>query len=330
MGEKRPGRLCPRESHVGSRPSPDSGLTSQGGVVGRHMDELKAQIATQKRKAAAPPAGGVDKYMRRGEKERSVIDAPGAARSDERTDAKPPTSAAQPADASPSHEALHDEQTCAPPRTQLLKDEIMRRLRLRHEPVRLFGETDDARQQRLRALELTEERDKRGQNDFMRVLQGTERELAHEAFKRDAEAPAQKPSARQREGIGMHSRLDLNLLHTDPARVYPLVYYTIKELLADWETLLARRSDDVRHSTDGRLATAKHAQTAEYLRPLLKQLRRRTLDYEVLGKLAEIVYCMQLREYRQANDVYLQLSIGDAPWPIGITGVKYVLCANRH
>lgn len=30
---------------------------------------------------------------------------------------------------------------------------------------------------------------------------------------------------------------------------------------------------------------------------------------------------MQIREYLKANDAYLKLSIGNAPWPIGVTMV---------
>jgi len=36
---------------------------------------------------------------------------------------------------------------------------------------------------------------------------------------------------------------------------------------------------------------------------------------------AEIVHNMQTREYLKANDAYLRLSIGNAPWPIGVTMV---------
>lgn len=33
---------------------------------------------------------------------------------------------------------------------------------------------------------------------------------------------------------------------------------------------------------------------------------------------------MQKRQYQKANDSYLRLSIGNAPWPIGVTMVGYV------
>ena len=35
-----------------------------------------------------------------------------------------------------------------------------------------------------------------------------------------------------------------------------------------------------------------------------------------------IVEAMQRRDYREAMDVYLRISIGNAPWPIGVTSVS--------
>jgi pre-mRNA-splicing factor 18 len=43
--------------------------------------------------------------------------------------------------------------------------------------------------------------------------------------------------------------------------------------------------------------------------------------------MAQIVHYMQKREYQKANDAYLRLSIGNAPWPIGVTMVG---CAHRQ
>ena len=45
------------------------------------------------------------------------------------------------------------------------------------------------------------------------------------------------------------------------------------------------------------------------------------LPSDMLARLAEIMYYMQMRQYQKANDSYLRLSIGSAPWPIGVTMV---------
>ncbi|KAG5736199.1 Pre-mRNA-splicing factor 18, partial [Termitomyces sp. T112] len=70
-----------------------------------------------------------------------------------------------------------------------------------------------------------------------------------------------------------------------------------------------------------KLAAATQVQSAEYLKPLFKTLRSRSLPDDMLARIAEIVYYMQKRQYQRANDSYLRLSIGNAPWPIGVTMV---------
>lgn len=80
--------------------------------------------------------------------------------------------------------------------------------------------------------------------------------------------------------------------------------------------------ESVRRSTQGKIAAATQQTSAEYLKPLFKSLRKRELAPDVLLAVAEITYNMQIREYLKANDSYLRLSIGNAPWPIGVTMVS--------
>ncbi|CEH12781.1 U5 snRNP-associated RNA splicing factor [Ceraceosorus bombacis] len=236
--------------------------------------------------------------------------------------------------------------------------ETQRGLRAKGEPIQLFGESIKERRLRLRALELLEERGggagRSGQNDFMRAMAGAEAkdaEVALEAARRaelgmsssadkfnlakegkDTQGDTQEGEEAQkkekesveekgREGVGMNSLLDLELVKKDIDKVYPIIYYTLKGLLRDWEEALAQRSLEVRQTTQGKLMAATQVQSAEYLKPLFKQLRQRAVLPDVLMRLAEIVHYVQKRQYRYANDSYLQLSIGNAPWPIGVTMV---------
>ncbi|KAK0556697.1 hypothetical protein OC846_001016 [Tilletia horrida] len=132
---------------------------------------------------------------------------------------------------------------------------------------------------------------------------------------------ASAASGAKKEGIGMDQVLDLNLVKSDPNKLYPIIYHTLKGLLKDWAQALADRPEHVRMSTQGKLAAATQVQASEYLQPLFKLLRKRSLAPDVLARLSEIVHYVQKREYRHANDSYLQLSIGNAPWPIGVTMV---------
>lgn len=137
----------------------------------------------------------------------------------------------------------------------------------------------------------------------------------------DATSPSSSTKPTTRQGVGMNSVLDLNLIKTDIDRVYPIIYYTLKGLLEEWSHSLASRPDEVKHTMQGKLAAATQVQSADYLKPLFKKLRKRALTPDVLMRIAEIVHYIQRRQYRNANDSYLQLSIGNAPWPIGVTMV---------
>lgn len=142
--------------------------------------------------------------------------------------------------------------------------EAIRRLRSKGEPIRLFAESDKERRLRLRALELIEERgEKVGQNDFMRALKGAESSIVNEELlqgkkidrkkadgddvKEEEKSSVQKEAddgGKQREGVGMNSLLDLGLLKKDISKVYPIIYYTLKGLLRDWEQALAERPSE--------------------------------------------------------------------------------------
>jgi len=84
---------------------------------------------------------------------------------------------------------------------------------------------------------------------------------------------------------------------------------------------LDQRPDELKRSTPGKLATATQAQSAEYLRPFFKSLRQKALEPDVLMRITEIAELMIKREHMAASDAYLKLSIGNAPWPIGVTMV---------
>lgn len=160
------------------------------------------------------------------------------------------------------------------------------------------------------------------QQDVATVIAITEAEAAQrEKSERTGQAAEPSKSTTEREGVGMNSVLDLNLIKTDIDRVYPIIYYTLKSLLQEWADSLASRPDDIKHTMQGKLAAATQVQSADYLKPLFKKLRKRALTPDVLMRIAEIVHYMQKRQYRNANDSYLQLSIGNAPWPIGVTMV---------
>lgn len=143
-------------------------------------------------------------------------------------------------------------------------------MRAKGQPIRLFGESDKDRRLRLRALELIEERDhgrQGGHNDFKKALEDVE------SVEKELQS---KNTKGKKKGESMNfGVLDLNLVKTDPDKLYPLIYYALKKVLKEWEEAMDERPENVKRSNQGKLAAATQVQSAEYLKPLFKNLRSR-------------------------------------------------------
>lgn len=220
-------------------------------------------------------------------------------------------------------------------RIPISSEEIIRRLRARQEPIRFFAESDWERYQRLKALEIIEERSEGQRNDFMKTLEVLEQEFDLEALSRSDGGRLNKSHKESLQGreTGEEKKqsslkLEINqqpitlaLLKTEKDKIFPLIYFYLKKLLREWEEELEKMPESQRRSTQGKLQLATQKQTAEYLKPFLKMLRRKDVEADVLARITEIIENLQQREYVKANDAYLRLSIGNAPWPIGVTMV---------
>ncbi|KAL0954729.1 hypothetical protein HGRIS_003682 [Hohenbuehelia grisea] len=295
------------------------------------MDALKAEIANKRKALQEDPVWTArpTKYMRRGdieklkeeqaakeraEKEQAAVQADREAAAEKAADAKTTSRSATPRQSS---EARDTESPIPESSFNISNDETIRRLRLKGQPIRLFGESDKDRRLRLRALELIEEKghDRQGgQNDFKKALEdveNVEREM-------QAKTKGKKKDETDSPSVGV---IDLNMVKTDPDKLYPLIYYALKRTLKEWGEAMDERPEHIKRTHQGKLAAATQVQSAEYLKPLFKALRSRSLAPDVLARMAEIVHYMQTRQYQKANDAYLRLSIGNAPWPIGVTMV---------
>ncbi|KIM39702.1 hypothetical protein M413DRAFT_446605 [Hebeloma cylindrosporum] len=299
------------------------------------MDALKAEIASKRKLLQDEPfsAERPTKYMRRGDIERLRQEQEqNAQEKKKREEAERKQAAADTSDkaksarspslpsSSKSPDPIGETGSPVPPESSynISNEETVRRLRAKGQPVRLFGELDKDRRLRLRALELIEEKghDRQGgQNDFKKALEDVENS------ERELRNKSSKGKKKEENDPNANSVLDLNLVKTDPDKLYPLIYYALKRTLKDWEEAMDERPEHIKRTTQGKLAAATQVQSAEYLKPLFKTLRSRSLPPDMLVRMAEIVHYMQKRQYQRANDSYLRLSIGNAPWPIGVTMV---------
>lgn len=159
-------------------------------------------------------------------------------------------------------------------------------------------------------MELIEEKghDRQGgQNDFKKALEDVENS--------EREREARKVKGKKKDGIEtpVDSVLDLDLVKADPDKLYPLIYYALKRRLKEWEEAMEERPgkfipssfafafsfiflEEIKRTTQGKLAAATQVQSAEYLKPLFKSLRSRvcffgpSLIISVLTFLAEFTF----------------------------------------
>lgn len=212
-----------------------------------------------------------------------------------------------------------------PPMT-LSRPEVIRRLRERGKPVRLFGETDYDAFQRLRTLEmLTPEVNKGLRNDLKAALDKIDQQCLNEIVgaQEAGEVDTQNDLKVHEENTTMEEleALGESLGTGEDPKDMDIITKVLKFLLGVWAKELNAREDYVKLSVQGKLNSATHKQTESYLRPLFRKLQQRNLPADIKGSITAIIKFLLQREYVKANDAYLQMAIGNAPWPIGVTMV---------
>jgi pre-mRNA-splicing factor 18 len=91
-----------------------------------------------------------------------------------------------------------------------------------------------------------------------------------------------------------------------------------RKALKAWEKELADRPEEDKVKAIYKTEIAAHRQVRRDVRPLQKRLRLYILDDFLLDKIHHIVSKADLKLYMDAQEAYLDLSIGKAAWPVGI------------
>jgi pre-mRNA-splicing factor 18 len=99
------------------------------------------------------------------------------------------------------------------------------------------------------------------------------------------------------------------------------IYRYLKSLLVQWERDLSLRPEPVKLSVSGKKETNTLQQCKDYIAPLFKLLKKRQLEGSLTANLLKIVDYCQRDEFVLANDAYMDVAIGRAAWPIGVTQV---------
>jgi len=218
---------------------------------------------------------------------------------------------------------------------QLSPTDVTKRLRMMGLPVRLFGERtlrqgvdlvdDRARFQRLKeALEAHKESiASLLEKDEFRL--GSGHGIRNPFLEKDetgAGGLITTTSFHKREDKGAHE-VEVTEKETEEEASDPhkRVYKYFKGLLREWEDDLEKRTDDLKRTVGGRNETKTLKQCKDYIKPLFKLCKNRRLEESLLNNILKIVDDCQAGEFVRAHDTYMDVAIGRAPWPIGVTQV---------
>lgn len=188
------------------------------------------------------------------------------------------------------------------------EDDLVARLRQVTEPARLFGESHAQRLRRYLRLQ--------DQNTPPAALSATRPKTVIPTSLEPVEQADMKVPFKAPPPEDTKARL---LLARQLTGWFNLV-------LKEWAIALATRSEEVKKTFTGQAAANSMTSAINDLKPLFRKLEKintkpEDLPGDLLDPIAEIVYRAQERQYVKANDGYLQLSIGKAAWPIGVTMV---------
>merc|ERR1740124_129543 len=227
----------------------------------------------------------------------------------------------------------------------MTSEEITSALRELGIPVWLFGETDDdQRNGRLREARESQKAELAGMSemDDFRLGRGhgiRNTFLGGKKGKKDEDRQSTRVAADAAKatnniaGGGERSivnrvPMDIrNITDTDPDTSDPhkTIHRFFKFLLRHWEEDLALRPDSARRTAAGRNETKTLKQCKDYIRPLFKLCKTRRLEETIMGRILSIVNFCEEGEFVNAHDAYIDVAIGRAAWPIGVTMVAHVM-----
>lgn len=221
-----------------------------------------------------------------------------------------------------------DEEAASSNTKNLSEAEIINRFRELGLPIRLFGETN--RMPRLKlaekehaasALKQTEQdefRLKMGHGIRNPFLEKEKQEHAVAVIQKDLTTTPSKAVNDTEKRTEKKSRDEDDNDKDDP---HKRVYRHFKGLLKQWEADLNARDDAAKQTVAGRNETKTLKQCKDYIRPLFQLCKRRQLEPNMMNKLVEIVDYCEEGEFVKAHDAYMDVAIGRAAWPIGVTMV---------
>jgi pre-mRNA-splicing factor 18 len=273
------------------------------------MEALKKKLEEKKRAMAVEKEGG-GKYRRRGDLEKEKQEQQLAA--DQALAPAPATNGNGNGSANGSTAAPAVAPLQAPPtgarQPRLPRAEVIKRLRAFHQPVTLFGETDLEREIRMEKLS--------AETEASAEFEGQRNDMAEE-IERLGEADKHE---KKKENVYLDVTIPPG--HQEPQNDGDYIIWRLQNWTRLWEADLEEQGDSfLKKTAQGKMAIAIFKQTQKAMLPLYRSLQTGSAPADVVHSIREIINSIVEREYLKANDAYLRLAIGNAPWPMGVTMV---------
>lgn len=210
----------------------------------------------------------------------------------------------------------------------LTRAEVIRRLRSRGQPIFLFGEGEAEARMRLIQLEYDQPEINEGwNNELVSAMRDVDNELVKEVIaggandKRKFDVAMNKAILEEwdtieRAAIILGSSDELQDVYRDCDTMNKFLKY----LLAKWAKQLNDRDEDEKKSASGKHDASIYVQTCTNIKVLQNSLDSRSINNDIRHHLIKICRLLIIdRDYIQANNAYMEMAIGNAPWPVGVT-----------
>ncbi|KAL0832170.1 hypothetical protein ABMA28_001627 [Loxostege sticticalis] len=208
----------------------------------------------------------------------------------------------------------------------LPRTEVIKRLRERGHPILLFGESEGQSFRRLRRIEIQEPEANRGlRNDFQEAMDKVDQAYLNEILALGTQSESDKnmndDALDDAVTYDFIQEMAKTMGQGDRNHDMNVIMALLQFLLTMWGQQLNSATAAEKTAVKHKMARATYTQTQVYLKPLMRKLKKKTLPEDICDSLMEITKHLLERNYIMASDAYLQMAIGNAPWPIGVTMV---------
>ncbi|KAJ8724378.1 hypothetical protein PYW08_015852 [Mythimna loreyi] len=208
----------------------------------------------------------------------------------------------------------------------LPRQEVIKRLRERGHPIWLFGENELNSFKRLRRIEIQEPEANRGlRNDFQEAMEKVDEAYLNEILALGTQSNNDKQLKEDALDDSITYEYIQEMAKTmgqgDKNHDMNVIMTLLQFLLKLWGQQLNSTTGAEKTAVKHKMTRATFTQTQVYLKPLVRKLKKKNLPDDICESLCEITKHLLERNYIMASDAYLQMAIGNAPWPIGVTMV---------